>query len=116
VQGQPMLWDLATDYYLHHSDPRAWAERRRPEYVRWFTPENLAKRSLAPYAPSARSRRRIPTSYVDDYWLEYYRPSTLATFLKMFPYKMNSTIKYIPLKAAEDGKYDLSPFRVRVVP
>jgi len=31
----------------------------------------------------------------------------------MFAYKMNSTIKYIPLKSTQDGRYDLSPFRVR---
>ena len=115
VQGQPMLWDLSTDYYLHHSDPRAWAERPRPGYVHWFTPEFLAERALSPYSPPQRRRRSIPIT-IDDYWLEYYRPSTLSSFLKMFPYKMNSTIKYIPLKAAHDGKYDLSPFRVRVDP
>lgn len=113
--GQPMLWDLATDYYLHHSDPRAWAEKRKREYVHWFTPEYLAKRDLAPYGPPQRRRRTIPSTFIDDYWLEYYRPSTLSSFMKMFPYKMNSTIKYIPFKAAQDGKYDLSPFRVRVV-
>jgi phosphatidylinositol 3,5-bisphosphate 5-phosphatase len=28
-QGGPMLWDLATDYYLHHADPRAWSGKGR---------------------------------------------------------------------------------------
>uniref|UniRef100_A0A8H7TMS8 Uncharacterized protein n=1 Tax=Bionectria ochroleuca TaxID=29856 RepID=A0A8H7TMS8_BIOOC len=31
----------------------------------------------------------------------------------MFAFKMNSTIKYIPFKSTQDGRYDLSPFRVR---
>lgn len=115
VQGQPMLWDLSTDYYLHHSDPRMWAEKRKREYVHWFTPEYLNKRTLAAYVPPRKRRSNVPVALIDDYWLEYYRPSTLSSFMKMFPYKMNSTIKYIPFKAAQDGKYDLSPFRVRVV-
>lgn len=112
--GQPMLWDLSTDYYLHHSDPRTWAEKRKRKYVHWFTPEYLAKRAISPYTPPRRRHRNIPIAAINDYWLEYYRPSTLSSFMKMFPYKMNSTIKYIPFKASQDGKYDLSPFRVRV--
>ncbi|ENH75273.1 Polyphosphoinositide phosphatase [Fusarium oxysporum f. sp. cubense race 1] len=73
TQGQPMLWDLATDYYLHHADPRDWSARLKHDYINW--------------------------------------PSTLSSFPKMFAYKMNSTIKYIPLKSTQDGRYDLSPFR-----
>ena len=114
--GQPMLWDLATDYYLHHSDPRAWQDKKKHEYVHWFTPEYLAQRTLPPCAPPQKRPQHFLVSSIDDYWLEYYSPSTLSSFMKMFPYKMNSTIKYIPFKAAQDGKYDLSPFRVRVIP
>ncbi|KAK8867716.1 Polyphosphoinositide phosphatase [Apiospora arundinis] len=133
--GQPMLWDLATDYYLHHSDPRAWSNNVHHDYIRWFTPRFLERRSLPAYVPppllvssaeasnsdnSANSKKkqmmlnRQPASFFDDYWLEYYRPSTLSSFLKMFPYKMNSTIKYIPFKSTQEGRYDLSPFRVRI--
>ena len=113
-QGQPMLWDLATDYYLHHSDPRRWGEKSKHDYIHWFTPQRLDARYLPPHVPPPRRRRKTPVSFVDDYWLEYYRPSTLSSFMKMFPYKMNSTIKYIPFKSAQDGRYDLSPFRVRI--
>src|SRR5690606_31556492 len=60
------------------------------------------------------SRARPPVERLqDDYWLEYYRPSTLSFFASMFPYKMNSTIKYLPFRDTGDGKYDLSPFRAR---
>jgi phosphatidylinositol 3,5-bisphosphate 5-phosphatase len=113
TQGQPMLWDLATDYYLHHADPRAWSRKTKPDYIHWYTPQGLAKRTLPSYVSLKGDIRRKPVSFFDDYWLEYYRPSTLSSFLKMFPYKMNSTIKYIPFKSAQDGRYDLSPFRVR---
>jgi phosphatidylinositol 3,5-bisphosphate 5-phosphatase len=115
VQGQPMLWDLATDYYLHHEDPRTWLEKRKRDYIHWYTPEFLEERVLPPYPPvqEGSDSTHKPVSAYDDYWLEYYRPSTLSSFLKMFPYKMNSTIKYIPFKSTQDGRYDLSPFRVR---
>ncbi|KAH6631936.1 SacI homology domain-containing protein [Chaetomium tenue] len=113
TQGQPMLWDLATDYYLHHEDPRTWLEKRKRDYIRWYTPEFLKERTLAPYPPFPPAADSKPISAYDDYWLEYYRPSTLSSFPKMFPYKMNSTIKYIPFKSTQDGRYDLSPFRVR---
>ena len=113
AQGQPMLWDLATDYYLHHEDPRTWIEKRKRDYIHWYTPEFLEERVLPPYPSDQVYASNKPVSAYDDYWLEYYRPSTLSSFLKMFPYKMNSTIKYIPLKSTQDGRYDLSPFRVR---
>jgi hypothetical protein len=113
-QGQPMLWDLATDYYLHHADPRNWLQGRKRHYINWFTPAFLEERKLQPYPHIKKDEAfRKPVSFFDDYWLEYYRPATLSSFLKMFPYKMNSTIKYIPFKATQDGRYDLSPFRVR---
>ncbi|KAK4215665.1 Polyphosphoinositide phosphatase [Rhypophila decipiens] len=117
AQGQPMLWDLTTDYYLHHENPRTWLEKRKRDYINWYTPKFLQERVLAPYPEVDESGNPVtpppPVSIVDDYWLEYYRPSTLSSFLKMFPYKMNSTIKYIPFKSTQDGRYDLSPFRVR---
>ncbi|KAI0023110.1 SacI homology domain-containing protein [Xylariomycetidae sp. FL0641] len=113
AQGQPMLWDLSTDYYLHHADPRTWSPQRRHDYIHWFTPSHLEKRTLPKYVPPKGDLRNKPASFFDDYWLEYYRPSTLSSFLKMFPYKMKSTIKYIPFRSTQEGKYDLSPFRVR---
>lgn len=113
AQGQPFLWDLATDYYLHHMDPRTWSDKVKPDYIRWFNPRHLEKRTLPNYVPPKGDLKNKAVSFFDDYWLEYYRPSTLSSFLKMFPYKMNSTIKYIPFKSTQEGRYDLSPFRVR---
>ncbi|ROT41778.1 hypothetical protein SODALDRAFT_267094 [Sodiomyces alkalinus F11] len=112
-QGQPMLWDLATDYYLHHADPRMWSGKSKVDYINWFTPSNLQQTQLLAYDPPPGDVGKKPVSFFDDYWLEYYRPSTLSSFLKTFPYKINSTIRYIPFKATQDGRYDLSPFKVR---
>ncbi|KAI9827261.1 MAG: phosphatidylinositol-3,5-bisphosphate 5-phosphatase [Thelocarpon impressellum] len=112
AQGQPMLWDLSTDYYLHHADPRAWAQKGRRHYMRWFTPEALRVRELPP-VPRPSQIGRKPLGFFDDYWLEYYRPLALSSFVKIFSYRMNSTLRYIPFKSTQEGRYDLSPFCVR---
>lgn len=113
VKGQPMLWDLSTDYYLHHANPRDWSAKMMRGYIHWFTPEYLKKREVPPFVPLRGGTKSRPVEFFDDYWLEYYRPATLSSFPKMFAFKMNSTIKYIPLRSTQDGRYDLSPFRVR---
>lgn len=113
VQGQPMLWDLSTDYYLHHTDPRSWSRRRRKNYIQWFSPEHLAGPAMPEDTiPQGRLAGKS-LDFFDEYWSEYYRPLALSSFQKIFSYKMNSTLRYIPLKSTKDGKYDLSPFRVR---
>ncbi|RDA91054.1 hypothetical protein CP533_6296 [Ophiocordyceps camponoti-saundersi (nom. inval.)] len=113
TQGQPMLWDLATDYYLHHADPRNWSAAMQTDYIRWYNGSHLESRPIPPFTLLREPAATLPVEVIDDFWLEYYRPSTLSSFPKMFAFKMNSTIKYIPLRSTQDGRYDLSPFRVR---
>ena len=113
VQGQPMLWDLSTDYYLHHTDPRSWSGQLRKSYTQWFTPEHLDGPAMPQDTKPKVHVAKKPLVYFDEYWLEYYRPLALSSFQKMFSYKMNSTLRYIPFKSTKEGKYDLSPFRVR---
>ncbi|RMD44933.1 hypothetical protein DV735_g181, partial [Chaetothyriales sp. CBS 134920] len=111
-KGQPMLWELSSDYYLHHSHPRLFLHQRRPSYRHWYTDKFLERPSIPPstWPPDYRG---LPVQYFDDYWVEYYRPLTLSTMQKLFPYKMHSTLRYIPIESTLDRKYDLSPFRVR---
>lgn len=102
-QGQPMLWDLSTDYYLHHADPRSWSNRKRPNYICWYTPENLKEKEL----PPPPQRPKEPLSRYDDYWLEYYRPLAISSFPKIFSYRLTSNKhRCPPLRAG------LSPFDV----
>ncbi|KAL2819217.1 SacI homology domain-containing protein [Aspergillus granulosus] len=107
TQGQPMLWDLSTDYYLHHADPRFWANKAKPNYIQWYTPENLKERELP--VPPACPKESI--SRYDDYWFEYYRPLAASNLKNMFPYKMNSTIQYRP---PSHDNLNLSPFVPRI--
>lgn len=111
--GRPLLWDLSTDYYLHHADPRTWSGKSRKNYIQWYTPNHLDERGLSPetqpYGPLADK----PLNFFDDYWVEYYRPMALSSLQRIFSYRMNSTLRYIPVKSTQEGKYDLSPFSVR---
>ena len=112
AQGQPMLWDLTTDYYLHHSDPRSMFGKRRPSYRHWYTDEHLESPQMPPsFWP--RELRNRPLAYFDDFWVEYYRPLTISSFRKLFSFKMHSNLRYIPINSTSSGKYDLSPFKVR---
>ncbi|GAB7346269.1 hypothetical protein MBLNU457_4994t1 [Dothideomycetes sp. NU457] len=120
AQGQPMLWELSTDYYLHHADPRAWVDRNktRRSYIDWYKPAHLEKRLLPP--PPAQTNVH-PCKYgvtdFDDYWLEYYRPLVISSFLKIYSYKINSTNRYLPDRPIKDGaKFDFSPFVPRLDP
>lgn len=119
AQGQPMLWDLATDYYLHHSDPRAWLERKRRNYFNWYTPAYLEPRALPPNLQVMAEDSEHAVHEHDDYWLEYYRPSTLSSFLKMYSYKMNNTNRYLPENHhhhRDSKSFDFSPFKPRLDP
>jgi hypothetical protein len=112
AQGQPLLWDLSTDYYLHHCDPRSWSGKRRPSYRKWFKPEHLDQPGIPPAIwPNELAKK--PLQYFDDYWLEYYRPLALSSFKKVFTFKMHSNLRYIPIHSTQEGRYDLSPFKVR---
>ena len=111
-QGAPMLWDLSTDYYLHHSDPRSFLENKRPNYIAWYTPEHLKEREIPPLP----SRPKEPLSRFDDYWLEYYRPLALSTLSKIYSFKMNSTLRYLPPLRPEKADLDPSPFVPRISP
>ncbi|KAI9874183.1 MAG: phosphatidylinositol-3,5-bisphosphate 5-phosphatase [Pleopsidium flavum] len=111
--GQPMLWDLSTDYYLHHAHPRTWSGKRRKSYINWFTPEFLRKQKMPPVTLAQTTLHQNPAVYIEDYWLEYYRPLALSSFQRIFSFKMNSTLRYIPSRSTQEGRYDLSPFRLR---
>lgn len=109
----PMLWDLSTDYYLHHTDPRSMFGRDRPGYQAWFTPEYL-KAACFPILSWPRELSDRHLSYFDDYWAEYYRPLTLSSYRKMYAFKMHSNLTIINVtEETQGGKYDLSPFKVR---
>jgi len=96
AKGQPMLWDLETDYYLHHINPASIKKRR--SYTKWWTPDNLKERALPPTLEIQGALSEKPIAFFDEFWLEYYKPRALSSFTKVFAYQMNSQLKYLPIK------------------
>ncbi|KAI9886269.1 MAG: H(+)-transporting V1 sector ATPase subunit D [Watsoniomyces obsoletus] len=127
TQGQPMLWDLPTDYYLHHTNPRMWSGHQRRSYINWFTPSNLQDWKMPALTEhhhhhhhhhplgNSSEEEEDANNPIDDFWLEYYRPLAVSSFQKIFSYRINSTLKYIPYKTDQEDHHhiDPSPFRVR---
>jgi hypothetical protein len=90
---QPLLWELSTDYFLHHEDPREWLEKPRADYISWYTPAHLELRTLPSSVVPNSSELALRTSGIhayDDYWLEYYRPLAISSFLKIFAFRLAS--------------------------
>ncbi|PGH36007.1 mannosyl-oligosaccharide alpha-1,2-mannosidase [[Emmonsia] crescens] len=111
-QGQPMLWELVTDYYLHHSDPRIRSNNYN--YIHWFNPEYLKPQETSSAVVPQGVQKPQVINY-DDYWLEYYRPLAVSSFSKIFSNKMKSTMRYLPFRSIQGVQYDFSPFVVRAI-
>ncbi|KAK9481355.1 SacI homology domain-containing protein [Lipomyces japonicus] len=126
--GQPMLWDLSTDYYLHHGIPNDKKSPRR-SYRKWWRPINLQKTITEREVTNVKNDddgdtdvrhhvRRVKSRsglFFDNYWMEYYKPKMLSSFSKIFHYNINSTLRYLPSIVVGNSKYNLSPFEPRQV-
>ncbi|OAL54447.1 hypothetical protein IQ07DRAFT_639962 [Pyrenochaeta sp. DS3sAY3a] len=115
TQGHPMLWELTTDYYLHHQDPRSWLEKTRRSYIQWYTPANLEPRLLLPSIEPRKHGLEVGDALVtarDDFWLEYYRPLAISSFLKIFAFRLASPRSGRDIKDGShpSRKENLSPF------
>ncbi|EMD69545.1 hypothetical protein COCSADRAFT_32245 [Bipolaris sorokiniana ND90Pr] len=110
--GQPMLWDLSTDYYLHHQSPQTVLDRNRRDYINWYTLSHLQQRALPPSIMPARPTHETAFDFIsfrDDYWLEYYRPLAISSYLKIFAFRLAKP------RPGRDGTYpsrkeNMSPF------
>ncbi|TLD37785.1 hypothetical protein E2P81_ATG03460 [Venturia nashicola] len=114
THGQPMLWDLPTDYYLHHVHPRKWSGDQKHDYIKWYNPDFLLPRNLPPYLGISEEKLRKGVEHFDDYWLEYYRPLALSSFAKIFSWKMSSRPRYLPDGSQHSTVWDPSPFVIRM--
>lgn len=108
AEGEPMLWELPNDYYLHHAAPSQRAKRH--DYINWYTPEYLTPRQLPPSPPLTDD---ISATVRHDWWDEYYRPLVLSSYHKLFAFHINSTKRYLPKTGSRPSNFDMSPFSVR---
>ncbi|KAF2736109.1 polyphosphoinositide phosphatase-like protein Fig4 [Polyplosphaeria fusca] len=114
--GQPMLWELTTDYYLHHADPRSWLNKPRRDYINWYTPEHLEPRTLPDSVTTPQYQVQASPEEIaahDDYWLEYYRPLAISSFLKIFAFRLNSPGRSAQEKTFPSRDFHPSPFIIR---
>lgn len=81
--GQPMLWELNSDYHLHNQDPRLQPPRK--DYRKWCSTDVLVEnvqdtnRPLIEIPPELRQNDTIQPDESDPYrgyWVEYYDPSS----------------------------------------
>lgn len=110
AQGQPMLWELASDYYLHHANPASLHEimKSRRSYIYWYTPENLRDRQLPPVP---RVDDHTGSVLNDDWWHEYYRPQLISSYMRLFGHCLKSTTSFAPKTISP--RFDSSPFAIR---
>ncbi|OZJ05306.1 hypothetical protein BZG36_01584 [Bifiguratus adelaidae] len=118
--GQPMLWELTTDFHLHNQHP--WQRHRRRSYQQWWTTDisedsndervdsdkaeitqDTINAQVALTKQDVEEEAKLARALFEKFWNEYYTPKVFSSFSRLFAYHMNGTMKYWP-----------SPFIVRL--
>ncbi|XP_067883373.1 polyphosphoinositide phosphatase isoform X2 [Heterodontus francisci] len=116
VEGKSHLWELPTDYYLHHKNTVALLSPKR-SYTHWWTPEVLQNLPL-PYdeVPCTENLKKITVvkktdkSEEIDVYTEFFRPYELSCFDDTFCLTMTNSAKdFMPKNVGIDP----SPFTIR---
>ncbi|XP_005103334.1 polyphosphoinositide phosphatase isoform X2 [Aplysia californica] len=114
VEGQPNLWDLPTDFYLHNKISLGQKSAKN-HYCQWWTSEAWKSLPL-PHdevaKPEAIHAAVITAPQTDEHvnaFYEHYRPAELSAFDEMYQiYLSQCGWKHVPKNAT-----DPSPFCVR---
>nr|XP_033791998.1 polyphosphoinositide phosphatase [Geotrypetes seraphini]XP_033791999.1 polyphosphoinositide phosphatase [Geotrypetes seraphini] len=116
AEGKPHLWELPTDFYLHHKNTMKLVQSKR-SYTFWWTPEVLKHLPL-PYdeVPCAENKRKLTAKKFNrsdeetDIHNHFFRPYELSSFDDIFCLAMtNSARDFMPKSVGIDP----SPFTVR---
>ncbi|KAK7474795.1 hypothetical protein BaRGS_00033976 [Batillaria attramentaria] len=118
VEGQPNLWELPTDFYLHNPLTMGKILLPRPSYSQWWDRKVYECLPL-PYDEVSKNEDEhlevtmVPLSSENvNLFFEFYRPSDLTVFEDLYQFFMShATRKFMP-----KGATDFSPFRVRESP
>lgn len=115
VEGQPNLWELPTDFYLHNPCTLGKAVAERTSYSQWW--EKEVYQSLPrPYEEVAKGERGQlevvsgkASSENINMFIEFYRPAEMSVFEDLYQFFMSrATRKFMP-----KGASDFSPFNKR---
>ncbi|XP_010075483.1 PREDICTED: polyphosphoinositide phosphatase-like [Pterocles gutturalis] len=116
TEGKPHLWELPTDFYLHHKNTLSLSQTRR-SYTYWWT-TGVLKHLPLPFdeVTCAENRRKLTVKKFHKYeeeidiHNEFFRPYELSSFDETFCLAMtNSTRDFMPKNVGIDP----SPFTVR---
>ncbi|ODV91254.1 hypothetical protein CANCADRAFT_44858 [Tortispora caseinolytica NRRL Y-17796] len=110
-KGKEMLWNMTTDYYLHHNNAVRISSSKRRSYRVWWTPRNLFT-----FPVELRFPAPITPLNNNDYYDEFYKPLTLTALHSEYASRMNSSVKYLNSSVGQTLlglKGGLSPFVVR---
>lgn len=98
-EGDQNIWDLPTDYYLHHTNARELPETRFvPRHTKWWDDEIIQSLPLPlyhsrgePESKSAASAYESKTLYPVDSFDEVYKPLELTDFDALFARNLTRT-------------------------
>eukprot|EP00058_Branchiostoma_floridae_P018686 XP_002604175.1 hypothetical protein BRAFLDRAFT_278184 [Branchiostoma floridae] len=117
-EGRANLWDLPTDYYLHHTYSRGDFPRIRRSYTQWWELPVLRALPLPQDEGNGIQNQDLVIHWGSkdderlDEFSEYYRPFQLTMFEDLFVSNMPHSIKdFMPNPS--DPKSDPCPFAVR---
>ncbi|XP_068087388.1 polyphosphoinositide phosphatase [Hyperolius riggenbachi] len=114
--GKPHLWELPTDFYLHHRNTMK-LPRKRKSYTFWWTPGVLEHLPL-PFdeVPNPENLKKMTIKKFNkcdeeiNIYIEFFRPYELSSFDDTFCLSMaNSARDFMPKNVGIDP----SPFTVR---
>uniref|UniRef100_A0A8C1DDL6 FIG4 phosphoinositide 5-phosphatase n=1 Tax=Cyprinus carpio carpio TaxID=630221 RepID=A0A8C1DDL6_CYPCA len=115
-ESKPHLWELPTDFYLHHSDTMVLPHQQH-SYTHWWT-DGLLTFLPSPYdeAQCEKNRRKVAVKRMNrfdesiDIYTEFFKPYELTSFDDTFSIAMtNSSREFMPKTVGLDP----SPFTVR---
>ncbi|XP_076239443.1 polyphosphoinositide phosphatase FIG4 [Calliopsis andreniformis] len=114
-EGKPPIWELLTDYYLHHK-PACQYSRRRKLLTQWWD-TNVLK--CLPYALNEVTKACAEIIQVQnameemiDVYYDYHRPYELSLLSEVYAYKISHSVRdFMPHFTTS-----FSPFAVRVRP
>lgn len=114
-EGKPSIWELPTDYYLHHK-PACKYLRKGRLLTQWWD-KNVLK--CLPYAFNEVTKTcsemiqvQSTTEEMIDIYFDYHRSNELFSLLDLYAYKINHSVRdFMPHFTT-----NFSPFAVRIRP
>lgn len=114
-ENKPPIWELTTDYYLHHAMARGFKLHRRTPQSQWWDRDILKHLPRAYNEIKKKCRDIIQVNKDDDTvdaYVDYHRPYEISVLSEMYAYKISHSVRdFMPHCTT-----NFSPFSVRTRP